>query len=77
MSLQSRKQSLIESLTNIGVGMILSVLITETIGVYVLGITISYMKNFWLTVILTFVSIGRSYVVRRSFNKFMRGSHDI
>lgn len=76
--MQNKKQSFIESCTNIIVGSILSILITDIIGGYVLGITITYMQNLWLTLILTVVSIGRSYFVRRTFNYLNeRGKHEI
>ena len=68
---QSRLESFIESCTNIVVGSLLSVGITEIIGVYVLGITITLIQNLWLTVILTVVSIIRSYIIRRTFNKLL------
>lgn len=66
--MQSKKHSLLESLANILSGSIIAFCTTQVgslIGLW----SISPSKNLLLTIVLTFVSLGRSYIWRRVFNK--------
>jgi hypothetical protein len=65
---QSRKHSLIESVTNTAIGF--AIALTSQILIYPLfNIHITFRTNFWLTVVFTFISIVRGYVLRRIFTK--------
>lgn len=65
---QTRKQSLIESLTNVAIGYIVS-LISLFIVFPLVGIESTVGKNMLITLYFTAISIARSYIVRRYFNK--------
>jgi len=65
---QTRKQSLIESLTNLMAGYLIS-LVSLFLIFPVLGIESSASKNFTITLYFTLISVIRSYVLRRLFNK--------
>lgn len=66
--MQSRLASLAESLTNVTIGYLVSVL-TSIIVLPLFGVTLSIAENAKLSLIYTVVSIARSYAVRRAFNK--------
>ena len=61
--------SLIESLTNIIVGLVTSFLI-QLIIYPVLGIEVSVNQNIVITLVFFAVSFIRGYVIRRVFNLF-------
>lgn len=64
---QTRLQSLIEALVNVGIGMVVSVLLS--LVVYPLfGHAFTLAQNVGLTLVFTVASIVRSYCVRRWFN---------
>jgi len=65
---QTRKQSLIESLTNLVIGYLISLLSLFVIFP-ILAIESSTGKNFTITLYFTLISVIRSYVLRRFFNK--------
>jgi hypothetical protein len=66
--MQSKKQSFIESLTNIAIGYTIS-LLSLFIIFPVLGIESSTNKNILITCYFTVISMIRSYCIRRWFNK--------
>lgn len=66
--MQSRLASLAESLTNVTIGYLVSVL-TSIIVLPLFGVTLSIAENAQLSLVYTVVSIARSYAVRRAFNK--------
>lgn len=66
---QTRIQAIIESIANVIAGIIIAFVITQTFGVYVLGVTINYTQNIILTCTIMFVSIIRNYAFRRYFEK--------
>jgi hypothetical protein len=68
MNMQTKKQSIIESLTNVGVGYLIS-LISLFIIFPILGIESSPGKNFIITFYFTVIGIARNYILRRYFNK--------
>ena len=65
--MQSKRQSLIESLFGTGVGFIIA-LLTQVLVFPFYGLEVSLSTNLQLTFIFTFVSVVRSYAIRRFFN---------
>ena len=65
---QSKLDSLIEALLSTFIGFIVS-FTANLILMPMLGIPVSLSQNFILTVAFTFVSVARSYLVRRFANK--------
>jgi len=65
---QTKKQSLIEAISNVFIGMIVS-LVVQLIVYPLLNIEVKFIQNIYLTLIFTAVSIARSYFVRRFFNR--------
>ncbi len=66
--MQTKKYSLIESITNTLVGFIVSLLI-QLIIYPTMGIPVTFTQNIVITFIFTLASILRGYVVRRMFNR--------
>lgn len=66
--MQTKKQSIIESLTNIIVGLITSFLI-QLIIYPILDIPVSLNQNIIITIVFFIVSFLRGYLLRRFFNK--------
>lgn len=71
--MQTKKQSLIESLTNVVIGYLIS-LLSLFIIFPILGIESSTGKNLIITLYFTLISIARSYILRRYFNKKTNGT---
>lgn len=65
---QTKKQSFLESLTNTGIGFIISLAATFVIFPLV-GYQTTVSKNIIVTLFFTVVSILRGYIIRRYFNK--------
>lgn len=65
--MQTKKQSLIESLTSTTIGIIIGVVLNLTI-LPIFGYPVSLSDSLWISVIFTIVSIIRSYIIRRWFN---------
>ena len=63
--MQSKKDSLIESLTSTTIGIIIVLNLTI---LPIFGYPVSLSDSLWISVIFTIVSIIRSYVIRRWFN---------
>lgn len=70
--MQTKKFSLIESVSNTLIGFIISLLI-QLIIYPALGIPVTFSQNVIITFIFTAVSILRGYIVRRIFNKIKYG----
>lgn len=64
---QTRKGSLIESLVNVIVGFGIAY-ISQWTFFWMIEEPLHSHTLFWLTVFMTFVSIARSYTIRRVFN---------
>ena len=65
--MQTKKQSVIESLTNILVGLITSFLIQ--IVIYpIMGIPVTFNQNIIITIVFFIASFIRGYLIRRYFN---------
>ena len=65
--MQSKKDSLIESLTSTTIGIIIGIVLNLTI-LPIFGYPVSLSDSLWISVIFTIVSIIRSYIIRRWFN---------
>lgn len=65
---QSRKGSLAETVVNTSVGYILA-LGTNALVLPAFGFHVSIGENVGMTLIFTAISIARSYVLRRVFNR--------
>lgn len=65
--MQSKKNSLIEAVTNTAIGFVISLLSTFLIFPIV-GIESTSSKNVIITIFFTLISILRSYFLRRLFN---------
>ena len=64
--MQSKKLSLIESITNTAIGFGISLAIQVTLFP-LMNIPVSFGQNIFITIVFTAASIGRGYVVRRFF----------
>jgi len=66
--MQSKKHSMLESITNVAVGFLVTLVFSPFI--YTLcGMKYTWGQLGWVTLIFTALSIARSYVIRRFFNK--------
>lgn len=66
--MQSKKQSLVESITNTFVGFIISLTAIFLI-LPLFGVESTPIKNIGITLCFTIISILRGYLIRRFFNK--------
>ena len=65
--MQTKKGSFIESLTNVGVGFIVTLIFSPLIY-WICDIEISHTQIGEATLLFTILSVVRSYVIRRFFN---------
>ena len=68
MKQQSRRLSLIESITQTAVGFLVSLLV-QLVLYPLMGIPVTFAQNLWITGVFTVVSVGRGYVLRRVFER--------
>lgn len=66
--MQSRKQSLFESIVNVSIGYLVAVG-SQMVIFPIFGIHIPVHDNFIIGLWFTLVSVIRSYVIRRVFNR--------
>ena len=66
--MQSKKQSFIESLINILIGY-LTALISQILIFPLFDIYVTFQDNLLIGLYFTVISLARSYLVRRYFNK--------
>lgn len=66
--MQSRVDSFMEALTNTVIGLLVSTVANMTLTPWVMGRPISMSENVLLSLGFTVISIGRSYILRRTFN---------
>ena len=66
--MQSKYQSLIESLTNILIGY-LTALLSQVLIFPLFDIYVTFQDNLFIGLYFTIISLLRSYLVRRYFNK--------
>ena len=65
--MQTKKQSLIETLTSVFVGWLIGVILNLTI-LPLFDYNITVIDSLWVSLIFTVVSVIRGYVIRRWFN---------
>ena len=65
--MQTKRQSMIESLTSTTIGIIIGIVLNLTI-LPIFGYPVSLSDSLWISLIFTAVSIIRSYIIRRWFN---------
>ena len=65
--MQTKMQSLVEAITNIVVGFVLSVVVWQFLARYY-GYDMPLSRNLEITCVFTVVSLVRSYFMRRGFN---------
>ena len=70
---QPRMMSLVEAMANVGVGLLVAVA-TQLLAFPLLGLQASLGQNIKLALVFTGVSIARSYVLRRVFERRNMGS---
>ncbi len=68
---QSRCMSLIEATSNVALGCAVA-LATQLLAFPIVGVQASLTQHLWLTTVFTGVSVIRSYLVRRFFNRLLR-----
>lgn len=67
--MQTRRGSIIETFTNIVVGLMVSIVANAAVAPLILDHAITGVQNIKLTFFYTIISMVRSYALRRSFNK--------
>lgn len=65
--MQSRRNSFIEAVTNVAVGIVVAWGVTFTIFPW-FDLEPALMTSLWISLIFTAVSMARSYLLRRLFN---------
>ena len=65
---QSKKHSALESITNVIIGLITSI-VTQMILYPILGIPVTFSQNLIITAVFFVISFVRGYVIRRFFNR--------
>lgn len=66
---QSKRSSILEALVNTFVGLIITIAVSPLIY-YSIGVKMSLPQMSGATLLFTFVSIARNYIIRRWFNNF-------
>jgi hypothetical protein len=64
---QSKKHSALESVTNVVVGLVVSIL-TQMILLPALNIPVTFNQNLVITLVFFVLSFARGYIIRRIFN---------
>tara|TARA_E500000318_G_scaffold27873_1_gene28092 strand:- start:1228 stop:1437 length:210 start_codon:yes stop_codon:yes gene_type:complete len=67
--MQSKKRSFIEAVTNVLIGYLVAV-ISNLIVLPLFGYQVSLFDGFAIGVVFTVISLIRSYMIRRLFNKY-------
>lgn len=73
---QTKSMSLVESITNVSIGFVVA-LATQLIVFPIFGLEVSMIDNLGIAVIFTVVSIVRSYLIRRLFNKQLVNNYNV
>ena len=66
---QTKAKSLIESILNVGSGLIISFLVMQFVICPLYGMELPARSNLSITLIFTVISITRTYIWRRYFEK--------
>lgn len=70
---QSKKHSVYESITNVVVGLLVSI-VAQMILYPLMGIPVSFNQNLVITAVFFVLSFARGYIIRRMFNNIC--THD-
>ena len=73
--MQSKRESMIETLTNVGMGWLIS-FIASMLVLPLFGYNINLTDGILISIIFTIISIVRGYLIRRFFNSKER-KHDV
>ena len=65
--MQTKRQSLVETLTSVFVGWLIGVILNMLV-LPLFDYNITVVDSLWVSLIFTVVSVIRSYVIRRFFN---------
>ena len=65
--MQTKKESLVETLTSVFVGWFIGVILNLTV-LPLFDYNITVVDSLWVSLIFTVVSVARGYVIRRWFN---------
>ena len=65
--MQTKRQSLIETLTSVFVGWLIGVILNLTI-LPLFNYNITVVDSLWVSLIFTAISVVRGYLIRRFFN---------
>ena len=65
--MQTKKQSLIETLTSVFVGWVIGVILNLTV-LPLFNYNITVTDSLWVSLIFTAISVIRGYLIRRYFN---------
>jgi high-affinity Fe2+/Pb2+ permease len=68
MKKQSKKHSVYESIANVVIGLLISI-ITQMILYPLMGIPVSFNQNLIITGVFFVISFIRGYLIRRFFNR--------
>lgn len=74
--LQSKKESIFESITGVAIGFFIA-LTSQLIMFPMFNIHIKLQDNFIMSFYFTIISITRGYIVRRWFNARLRKLHNL
>lgn len=74
--MQSKRQSLLESLGGTAIGFIISVLVWQYVVNPVWDLKTGIVDNLNITLLFTVVSVIRSYYVRRLFNMWHKNNNN-
>ena len=66
--MQSRLASFIEALTNVGIGMVVS-LVGQVVVSHWYNLPLNFAQNMQIVLFFTVLSVARSYFVRRWYNR--------
>lgn len=73
--MQSRKHSIFEVITNYVIGFVVAIM-AQTFFLDTRGVEMQAQHQVELVLFMTFVSIVRSYVIRRYFNRKTKEQHN-
>lgn len=67
--MQSKKGSMLEVATNIAIGYVINFIANLCI-LPMFGFMVTFRQTFYIGLMFTLISVARSYVVRRVYNKY-------
>ena len=65
--MQSKRESMVETLTSVFAGWLIGVILNMTI-LPLFDYNITVVDSLWVSLIFTVISVVRGYVIRRAFN---------